>query len=87
MSVDDRNPALTGLACGSLMTMSDLPARRLVSGFLAGWVIVFVVVLLVCLALDVDGAVAVIVAVVSGLIVGGSVGFLVAGRGATPTGR
>jgi len=42
--------------------MAEIPTRQLVTGFVAGWVIVFLVTFVICLAAGVDTGLAVIVA-------------------------
>lgn len=62
------------------MPLEDVPVRSLVIGFSIGAIAVFVIVLLIALAMGADALIAFLVALFGGLVVGGSTGFIVAGR-------
>lgn len=60
--------------------MANVPTRQLATGFGIGALVVFAIVLLVAIALGTGFLIAVLVAVFVGLVAGGVVGFLVAGK-------
>lgn len=62
------------------MPSNDRLTSRLVGGFAAGTIVLFVIVLLVALAVGAGLLIAFLVALFVGLIAGGSMGFLVAGK-------
>ena len=64
--------------------MADIPTRQLATGFGIGALVLFAIVLIVALALGVETWLAVLIAVFVGLIAGGAIGFLVAGKRSTP---